>query len=51
MPSNLQVGIITGTAIRPDIILVERKNDMFMEALTVSHESIAKSIATWKRTL
>ena len=50
LSSFLPVGILTGTAIRPDLILIERKNDMFMEALTVSHESIAKSDAARKAT-
>ena len=44
------MGIITGTAVRPDLILVDRKNNMFIIELTVGHESTTKSNTARKAT-
>ena len=44
------MGIITGTAVRPDLILVDRNNNIFTIELTVGHESITKSNTDRKAT-
>ena len=42
------MGIITGTAVRPDLILVDRNNNICVIELTVGHESTTKSNADRK---
>ena len=44
------VGLITGTALRPELIFVDRENNIFIIELTVGHESTIKSNAARKAT-
>ena len=48
LPSFPPVGIITGAAVRPDLILVDRKHNIFVIELTVGNESTTKSNADRK---
>ena len=39
IPSFLSPGIVTGTAVPPDLLVVDRMNNLFIIELTVGHES------------
>ena len=48
IPSFLSPEIVTGTAARPDLLVVDRMNNLFIIELTVGHESKMVATATRK---
>ena len=48
IPSFLSPEIVTGTAARPDLLVVDRTNTLFIIELTVGHESNTAANATRK---
>ena len=48
IPSLLSPEIVTGTAVRPDLLVVDRMNNLYVIELTVGHESNTVANATRK---
>ena len=48
IPSFLSPEIVTGTDARPDLLVVDRMNNLFIIELTVGHESCTMANATRK---